>query len=105
MKSKIFFSVIALSLVATCSLINFNFSENTNFENYALGTQTITYWAKGTDKSIIHISAYLFDEYLKKHLEEHLILNYAYQGIKYFVIVFPTFIFLKPINQFIYFQF
>jgi hypothetical protein len=57
MKAKFFFSVIVLSLVATCSLINFNFSENANFENYALGTQTITYWAKGTDKSIIHISA------------------------------------------------
>lgn len=53
----------------------------------------------------VTISAYLFDKYLKKHLEEHLILNYAYQGIKYFVIVFLTFIFLKPINQFIYFQF
>lgn len=57
MKAKFFFAVIALSLVATCSLINFNFSENANFENYALGTQTTTYWAKGTDKSIIHISA------------------------------------------------
>lgn len=53
----------------------------------------------------LFLFTYGFDLYIKPKIENNDFTFICYSTIKYFIIIFLTFIFLKPINQFIYFQF
>jgi len=51
------------------------------------------------------VLAYAFNKYVEKNLERYTALNYAFSLVKYTVMVFLIVVFLRPITQFIYFQF
>jgi D-alanyl-lipoteichoic acid acyltransferase DltB (MBOAT superfamily) len=53
----------------------------------------------------LFLITYFFEKYIKYELEKNIYCFYIYSFLKYFFIIFLTFVFLRPINQFIYFQF
>lgn len=57
MKTKILLFIIVCSFFLTVLIINLYFSSKTNFSNFALGNETVSYWATNENKKPIHISA------------------------------------------------
>jgi D-alanyl-lipoteichoic acid acyltransferase DltB (MBOAT superfamily) len=51
------------------------------------------------------VIVYGFSKYFENYLEKYTALNYGFSLIKYTIMVFLIIVFLRPINQFIYFQF
>lgn len=49
--------------------------------------------------------SYLCDRYLRRALEKSLVLNWTFNTLKYTTVIILVYIFFRPINQFIYFQF
>ena len=54
---------------------------------------------------LIFLISWFSDEYIKVKLETKLVPNSIWLVAKYSIIIILTFVFLRPINQFIYFQF
>lgn len=55
--------------------------------------------------TILFILTYAYDRYIKAIIAKNNFIYFLFEIVKYFIIIFLVFIFLKPINQFIYFQF
>lgn len=57
MKTRVLLIIFIISLFGALLILKVFFSRITDFSTFALGTETVTYWAKDSNKNLIHISA------------------------------------------------
>jgi hypothetical protein len=57
MKSKSFFILLIISFIVSLLILKYSFSKKVNFSEFALGEQTVTYFAQDSLNNNIHISS------------------------------------------------
>jgi len=57
MKARVLLIIFIISLFGALLILKVFFSKITDFSTFALGTETVTYWAKDSNENLIHISA------------------------------------------------
>ena len=57
MKIKFKLLIIICSIILTIIIVTFKFSTKTNFSDFALGNETVSYWAKDKHNNFVNVAS------------------------------------------------